>query len=336
MSVIEAQDLWKNFKSRQGTVEALRGVSLHVEAGEAFGFLGPNGAGKTTTLRILATLLPPDKGSAIVAGHDVLREPGKVRASIGYIGQMGGADSTATGRENLLLQAQLYGMTRRAAQERATALIEQLEMASFADRFVRTYSGGQRRRLDLALGLVHRPALLFLDEPSLGLDPQSRARLWEEVRELRTAGATLFLTTHYLEEADNLCDRLAIIDGGCIVAEGTPIQLKQQIVGDVLTLRLEERSDVTLQRAQELLRTCPFVRDIKGEQDRLQVYVEQGEESLMKILRLLEEAQIGVTSVALARPSLDDVFLRQTGRSLRDQQGDAGMMKMYRQGRKRS
>jgi ABC-2 type transport system ATP-binding protein len=336
MSVIEAQDLWKSFKSRQGTVEALRGVSLHVKAGEVFGFLGPNGAGKTTTLRILATLLPPDKGSAIVAGHDLLRAPGKVRASIGYIGQMGGADSTATGCENLLLQAQLYGMTRRAARERATALIEQLEMASFADRFVRTYSGGQRRRLDLALGLVHRPAPLFLDEPSLGLDPQSRARLWEEVRELRATGATLFLTTHYLEEADNLCDRLAIIDGGRIVAEGAPIQLKQQIVGDVLTLRLEERSGAALQRAQELLRTCPYVRDIQAEHDHLQVYVEQGEESLMKILRLLEEAQIEVTSVALARPSLDDVFLRQTGRSLRDQQGDASMMKMYRQGRKRS
>jgi len=336
MNVIEAQDLWKSFKSRQGTVEALCGVSLHVEAGEVFGFLGPNGAGKTTTLRILATLLPPDKGRAIVAGHDLMRAPGKVRASIGYIGQMGGADSTATGRENLLLQAQLYGMARRAAQERATALIEQLDMASFAERFVRTYSGGQRRRLDLALGLVHRPALLFLDEPSLGLDPQSRARLWEEVRELRTAGATLFLTTHYLEEADNLCDRLAIIDGGRIVAEGTPIQLKQQILGDVLTLRLEERSDAALQRAQELLHSCPYVRNIQGEQDSLQVYVEQGEESLMKILHLLAEAQIEVTSVALARPSLDDVFLRQTGRSLRDQQGDANVMKLYRQGRKRS
>jgi ABC-2 type transport system ATP-binding protein len=336
MSVIEAQDLWKSFKSRQGTVEALRGVSLCVEAGEIFGFLGPNGAGKTTTLRILATLLPPDKGRAIVTGHDLLRAPGKVRASIGYIGQMGGTDSTATGRENLLLQAQLYGMTRRAAQERAASLIEQLEMASFADRFVRTYSGGQRRRLDLALGFVHRPALLFLDEPSLGLDPQTRAHLWQEVRALRTAGATLFLTTHYLEEADNLCDRLAIIDGGRIVAEGTPIQLKQQIVGDVLTLRLEERSDVALQRAQELLRMCPYVRDIQGEQEGLQVYVEQGEESLVKILRLLEEAQIGVTSVALARPSLDDVFLRKTGRSLRDQQGDADVTKMYRQGRKRS
>lgn len=332
MHVIEAQELWKSFKSRQGTVEALRGISLSVEAGEIFGFLGPNGAGKTTTLRILATLLPPDKGHAKVAGHDLIREPERVRASIGYIGQMGGTDYSATGRENLLLQAQLYGMSRRAAQARAATLIEQLEMASFADRFVRTYSGGQRRRLDLALGLVHRPGLLFLDEPSLGLDPQSRALLWKEVLALRAAGATLFLTTHYLEEADSLCDRLAIIDDGRIVAEGTPIQLKQQIVGDVLTLRLE-RPEVARTPALELLRTYPYVRDIQEKQESFQVYVDQGEESLVKILHVLEAAQIGVASVALARPSLDDVFLRQTGRSLRDQQGNAEMMQMSRQRR---
>ncbi len=335
MRVIEVQDLWKHFKSRQGIVQALRGVSLCVEAGEIFGFLGPNGAGKTTTLRILATLLPPDQGRAMVAGHDLVREPGQVRASIGYIGQMGGTDSTATGRENLLLQAQLYGMTRQAARERAATLIEQLEMASFADRFVRTYSGGQRRRLDLALGLVHQPALLFLDEPSLGLDPQSRARLWEEVRALRAAGATLFLTTHYLEEADSLCDRLAIIDDGRIVAEGTPIQLKQQIAGDVLTLRLE-RPEATRKPALELLRTCPWVRDIQEKQESFQLHVNQGEASLVKILHVLEEAQIGVSSVALARPSLDDVFLQQTGRSLRDEPRNADLVKLSRQGRKGS
>lgn len=332
MHVIEAQELWKSFKSRQGTVEALRGISLSVEAGEIFGFLGPNGAGKTTTLRILATLLPPDKGHAKVAGHDLIREPERVRASIGYIGQMGGTDYSATGRENLLLQAQLYGMSRRAAQARAATLIEQLEMASFADRFVRTYSGGQRRRLDLALGLVHRPGLLFLDEPSLGLDPQSRALLWKEVLALRAAGATLFLTTHYLEEADSLCDRLAIIDDGRIVAEGTPIQLKQQIVGDVLTLRLE-RPEVARTPALELLRTYPYVRDIQEKQESFQVYVDQGEESLVKILHVLEAAQIGVASVALARPSLDDVFLRQTGRSLGDQQGNAEIMQLSHQRR---
>jgi ABC-2 type transport system ATP-binding protein len=333
MSVIEVQDLWKRFKSRQGVVEALRGISLAVDAGEIFGLLGPNGAGKTTAMRILATLLPPDQGQSKVAGYDLLREAGKVRASIGYIGQMGGADSAATGRENLLLQAQLYGMSRRAAQARTVTLIQQLDMMSFADRFVRTYSGGQRRRLDLALGLVHQPKLLFLDEPSLGLDPQSRARLWEEIRTLRASGATLLLTTHYLEEADSLCDRLAIIDDGRIVAEGTPSQLKQQIAGDVLTLRLE-RPEADRALTRELLSNCPWVRDIQEHQKSFQVAVEQGEESLAKILHALEEAQIGVSSVALARPSLDDVFLRQTGRSLRDQRENADLLKPSISGRK--
>ncbi|HEY0754930.1 MAG TPA: ATP-binding cassette domain-containing protein [Ktedonobacteraceae bacterium] len=335
MSVIEVQDLWKRFRGRQGTVEALRGVSLNVEAGEIFGFLGPNGAGKTTTLRILATLLTPDQGRATVAGHDLVREPGKVRSSLGYISQLGGADGAATGRENLLLQARLYGLTRHAAEERVASLIEQLELTSFVERFVRTYSGGQRRRLDLALGLVHRPALLFLDEPSLGLDPQSRVRLWEEVRAQRAAGATLLLTTHYLEEADHLCDRLAIIDDGLIVAEGTPDQLKQQIIGDVLTLRLEQ-PDARREAALELLRAYPTVRSIQEQEESLQLYVEQGEESLVKILRVLEEAQIGVNSVALARPSLDDVFLRQTGHALRDQTTSSAANKWSRQGQKRS
>jgi ABC-2 type transport system ATP-binding protein len=334
MHMIEVQNLWKSFKSRYGTVEAVRGISLCVEAGEIFGFLGPNGAGKTTTLRILATLLPPDKGQAIVAGHDLLREPAKVRTSIGYIGQMGGADSAATGRENLLLQAQIYGMSGRAARERVAALIEQLEMASFADRPARTYSGGQRRRLDLALGLVHRPALLFLDEPSLGLDPQSRALLWEEVRALHASGTTLFLTTHYLEEADSLCDRLAIIDDGRIVAEGSPMQLKQQIAGDVLTLRLEQ-PEAARERTLELLRGSPQVRSIREQPEYLQLHVDHGEESLVKILHALEAAQIGVASVVLARPSLDDVFLQQTGHSLRDQQGNAVMAKFARYGGKR-
>ncbi|MEO6891539.1 MAG: ATP-binding cassette domain-containing protein, partial [Ktedonobacteraceae bacterium] len=234
MTIIEIQDLWKSFRVRGKGVEAVRGIDLRVEEGEIFGFLGPNGAGKTTTLRVLATLLPPDKGRAIVAGHDLLREPARVRASIGYVGQAGGADGMASGRENLVLQARLYGMTKDAATKRAAELIADLEMAPFADRLARTYSGGQRRRLDLALGIAHRPALLFLDEPSIGLDPQSRAHLWEEVRKLHASGTTIFLTTHYLEEADSLCDRLAIIDDGKIVAEGTPTQLKQQIAGDVI------------------------------------------------------------------------------------------------------
>src|SRR5579859_367501 len=320
MPIIEVEALWKSFKTmrdrKRVQVDALSGVDLQVQEGEIFGFLGPNGAGKTTMLRILATLLPPDKGRTVVAGYDLLREPKKVRTCIGYVSQVGGADSMSTGRENLILQARLYDLTASTARKRAAELISNLEMTSFADRLVRTHSGGQRRRLDLALGLVHQPKLLFLDEPTLGLDPQSRAQVWSEVRKLHTAGTTIFLTTHYLEEADSLCDRLAIIDEGKIVAEGTPTQLKQQIAGDVITLSLQNAVEA-IPRAEELLRAQPFIRSMQQAADQqLQVYVERGEESLATIMRTLDAAKLNVHAVSLARPSLDDVFLRQTGHSL--------------------
>ncbi len=321
MKVIEIKDLWKSFRVRGKVVEAVRGIDLQIEEGEMFGFLGPNGAGKTTTLRILATLLPPDRGEVSIAGFNLARQPGRVRECIGYVGQNGGADVLASGRAALVLQARAYGMAKRDAQQRAQELIEQFELAPFADRAMRTYSGGQRRRLDLALGIVHRPKLLFLDEPSIGLDPQSRARLWDEVRKLHATGTTIFLTTHYLEEADNLCDRLAIIDGGKIVAEGTPEQLKQQIAGDAVTLSLSKPDD-TLVQARELLQAQTFVREIQADGQKLQVYVERGEEALATILRLLEGAGISVQTISLARPSLDDVFLCQTGRSLRESAND--------------
>jgi ABC-2 type transport system ATP-binding protein len=317
MAIIEIKDLWKSFRVRGKLVEAVRGVNLQIEAGEIFGFLGPNGAGKTTTLRILATLLPSDRGEASVAGYDLARQPGRVRECIGYVSQNGGADALASGRENILLQARAYSMKKRDAQQRVQKLIEQFELAAFADRPVRTYSGGQRRRLDLALGIVHQPELLFLDEPSTGLDPQSRMHLWEEVRKLHAAGTTIFLTTHYLEEADNLCDRLAIIDDGKIVVEGTPERLKQQIAGDVVTLNLTSQ-DGALTQAQELLNTQTFVREVRADGQKLQVYVEHGAEVLAAILRLLEGSGISVQAITFARPSLDDVFLRQTGRSLRE------------------
>lgn len=317
MNVIEIKGLWKSFRVRGKPVEAVRGLDLRVEEGEIFGFLGPNGAGKTTTLRLLATLLTPDKGTASVAGYDLRRQPARVREHIGYVGQTGGADMSASGRANIILQGRAYGLTKHEAQKRAQELLALLELTECADRIVRTYSGGQRRRLDLALGIVHRPRLLFLDEPGTGLDPQSRARLWEEVRKLHSSGTTVFLTTHYLEEADALCHRLAIIDGGQIVAEGTPSQLKQQIAGDVVTLSLGQE-DNAFARAEELLHTQPFVREIQREQQNMQVYVEHGEEVLVTLLHLLENADIGVQSISLARPSLDDVFLRKTGRSLRE------------------
>lgn len=317
MAIIEAHGLSKRFKTRQGVVEAVQGVDMHVEAGQIFGFLGPNGAGKTTTLRMLSTLLEPSGGQASVAGYDLLKEPGRVRERIGYVSQAGGAEDSATVQENVIFQARLYGRSRAQAQERCRTLFAALELEAIAGRITRTLSGGQRRRLDLAMGMVHQPLLLFLDEPTVGLDPQSRARLWDEVRRLCAEGTTIFLTTHYLDEADALCDQLAIIDHGTIVAEGTPAALKRQIAGDVVTLGIDAHNG-DLHRAQDLLRSQPFVRDVQDSSDGLRLAVEQGEEALPRILDLLSADALKIRTIALARPTLDDVFLRQTGRSLRE------------------
>ncbi len=317
MNVIETRGLRKVFRTRRGAVEAVRSVDLSVEAGEIFGFLGPNGAGKTTTLRMLATLLEPSGGRTTVAGYDLSTEPARVREHIGYVGQAGGADGSATGCENLLLQGRLYGLGKASARARAEALISALRLETFADRTVKTYSGGQRRRLDLALGMVHRPKLLFLDEPTTGLDPQSRSALWEEVRRLRSRGTTVFLTTHYMDEADALCDRLAIMDHGRIVAEGAPEALKREVSGDVVTLDLAAQNGA-FRRAGELLRAQPFVRQLGEDGGGLRLYVERGEVALPAILRLLDAAGLRTRAVSLSRPTLDDVFLRETGRQLRD------------------
>lgn len=322
MKAIETQGLRKSFKSRRGEVEAVRSVELSVEEDEIYGFLGPNGAGKTTTLRMLATLLEPDGGQANVAGCDLLKEPAAVRERIGYVSQSGGARNEATGRENLVLQARLYGMRKARARERAEKMLGLLDLAQFADRNVKTYSGGQRRRLDIALGMVHQPGLLFLDEPTTGLDPQSRARLWDEVRRLREGGTAVFITTHYLEEADALCDRLAIMDYGEIVAEGTPEALKREISGDIVTLGLQE-SDGKLEQASELLNGQSFVRELEATEERLRLQVDNGEQSLPLILRLFDSSGFEVSEISLSRPTLDDVFLKKTGRSLREA-GEAG------------
>ena len=223
--VIETRDLRRTFRSKTGDIEAVAGVTLSVAAGDIFGFLGPNGAGKTTTLRILATLLPPTSGQATVAGFDVARRPDQVRRQIGYVAQSGGSFGGATGREELVIQGRLFDMRKGDAQRRAQEILDALELADAADRPCATYSGGMRRRLNIGIGMVHRPAVLFLDEPTTGLDPQARARLWEEIRRLRESGTSVFLTTHYLEEADALCDQLAIIDHGRIVAEDAPNEL---------------------------------------------------------------------------------------------------------------
>jgi len=302
------------FKSRKREVEAVAGVDLDVRQGEIFGFLGPNGAGKTTTLRMLATLLPPSGGTARVAGCELATQAAQIRDRIGYVGQAGGADREITGRTELVFQGRLYGMSVDAARKRAAELIDMLELEGAADRKVGTYSGGQKRRLDIGLGLVHDPQLLFLDEPTTGLDPQSRARVWDEVRRMHDRGTTIFVTTHYLDEADALCDRVAIIDYGKIVAEGTPEELKRAVAGDVVTLSVAGEQ----QRAFDLIREQPFVREAKLENGSVHLYVDRGEVAMPAILRLLDGAQMQLMTVELHRPSLDDVFLRQTGRSLRE------------------
>ena len=316
-SIITTRDLRKSFRSPRGAVDAVRGGSIDVARGEIFGFLGPNGAGKTTSLRMLTTLLPVDGGTAVVAGFDVAARPDKVRERIGYVSQLGGADDLATGRENLVLQGRLYGDDLATVSARADELMDILDLAEFADRKVKTFSGGQRRRLDIALGIIHRPEVVFLDEPSTGLDPQNRAHLWDHVRALRDRGTTIFLTTHYLEEADALCDRLVIMDHGEIVIEGTPRDLKRQVAGESVVLSLRDE-DGTGERAATLLRAQPYVRELAGEGEQVRLYVEDGGEALPHILRLLDAEKIGVRSVSLSEPTLDDVFLRQTGRSLRD------------------
>ena len=313
-AVIETRGLRRVFKSRRREVIAVAGVDLRVQPGEIFGFLGPNGAGKTTTLRMLATLLPPSGGSARVAGCELATQPALIRERIGYVGQAGGADREITGRTELVFQGRLYGMSVEAARRRAAELIDMLELEGAADRKVSTYSGGQKRRLDIGLGLVHDPQLLFLDEPTTGLDPQSRARVWDEVRSMHDRGVTVFLTTHYLDEADALCDRVAIIDYGKIVAEGTPEELKRAVAGDVVTLTVGGEQ----QRAFDLIKDQAFVREAKLDHESMQLYVDRGEVAMPLILRLLEDANMQLLTVELHRPSLDDVFLRQTGRSLRE------------------
>ncbi len=312
--IIETRGLRRVFQSRKRVVEAVVGVDLSVRRGEIFGFLGPNGAGKTTTLRMLATLMPPSGGTARVAGCDLATQPGKIRERIGYVGQAGGADREIVGRTELIFQGRLYGMTVESARKRAGQLIEMLELEGAADRKVGTYSGGQKRRLDIGLGLVHDPQLLFLDEPTTGLDPQSRARVWEEVRKMHDRGTTVFLTTHYLDEADALCDRVAIIDYGKIVAEGTPEELKRAVAGDVVTLSVAGEQ----QRALDLLKDQPFVREARMDEGFVLLYVDRGEVAMPAILRLLDGTGMQLKTVELHRPSLDDVFLRQTGRSLRE------------------
>jgi ABC-2 type transport system ATP-binding protein len=308
MDAIVVQDLRK----RYGDVQALDGVSFAVREGEVFGLLGPNGAGKSTTVRSLVTLTTPDSGFASVAGHDVQKEQNAVRRVIGYVPQDSGVDELGTGRENLMLQGRVQGMKAKDLRARTDNLLELVGIAEAADRIVKTYSGGMRRRLDIALGLVHRPRVLFLDEPTTGLDPEARVVMWDEVSRLAQAEAlTILLTTHYLEEADQLADRLAIVSQGKVVVEGTPGELKAGLRGDAVHVEVETG---VVEEAQRVLAAVGASPEQVLEGRTIVSRVENGGRALPGIISALETAGIPVASVSLSRPSLDDVYLHFTGR----------------------
>jgi ABC-2 type transport system ATP-binding protein len=318
MDAIAVEGLEKTYPKG---VRALDGVSFAVREGEIFGLLGPNGAGKSTTVRVLATLTRPDAGRAFVAGHDVEREPGAVRRSIGYVAQQSGVDRDATGRENLVLQGHVHGLRGEPLRRRVDELLEQLGIAEAGDRLVRTYSGGMRRRLDIGLGLVHRPSVLFLDEPTTGLDPEARAAMWEQLSRLAAEESlTVLLTTHYLEEADRLADRLAIVSRGKVVVEGTPDGLKRGLRGDSVTVEL---ADGRPEEAHEAIRALAAVHEASVDGRYLRARVENGGTAVPGILSTLEGRGIPVAAVTVARPSLDDVYLHVTGRDFRteDEEG---------------
>ncbi|MEU1349827.1 ATP-binding cassette domain-containing protein [Streptomyces sp. NPDC005795] len=307
---VQARQLIKTYP---GDVTALSGMDLTVAPGTVFGLLGPNGAGKSTTVKILTTLARPDSGTASVAGHDVLRHPDRVRRAIGVVAQKSGADPVATGRENLVLQGRLYGLRGTAVQRRADELLDRFDLADAGRRQVKGYSGGMRRRLDVALGLVHRPEVLFLDEPTTGLDPEARTAMWEEISRLAgEEGLTIVLTTHYLEEADRLAERIAIVDRGRIVVEGTPDDLKGELRGDAVHMEL--RADGDREAATAALAGLPGVYEVLVDGRRVSVRAEDGAAAVPILLAALERAGAAVAAATVARPSLDDVYLRYAGR----------------------
>ncbi|MEM0128582.1 MAG: ATP-binding cassette domain-containing protein [Thermoplasmata archaeon] len=307
-------------KVYEGGVRALDGISFEVRPGEAFGLLGPNGAGKTTTVSILTTLVQPTGGTAQVDGIDVTERPEEVRRRIGLAFQVSTADGELTGRENLEVAAGLEGMPRALARRRIDELLERMQLAAAADRPAKTYSGGMRRRLELAVGVVHAPKILFLDEPTLGLDPQSRAGFWEFIRRLREeTGLTLVLCTHYLEEADQLCERIAIVDHGRIAAIGTPAELKDRIGGDTVAVRPTAAADL-----EPILRGIPGVLGVAAHDGSWRVKCSRGESLVPAIVTACDRAGVALASVEIRKPSLEEVFLELTGREYREEEGSAG------------
>jgi ABC-2 type transport system ATP-binding protein len=309
--VIKAEGLTKVYNKNLVAVDH---ISFSVSDGEIFGFLGPNGAGKTTTINMLITILKPTEGSASILGYDIVKHAHKVRSVIGVVPQEYTADEDLTGYENIILCADLYGIPRDVSKKRAHELLELVELTQFKDKRVETYSGGMRRRLELACGLINRPKVFFLDEPTLGLDVQTRTATWEYIRRLKKEyGMTIFMTTHYLEEADTLCDRIAIIDYGKIVVTGAPSELKDKLGGDIITISIKEKVDVI-----ELIRSVEHVKDVKNENGVYRIKAEAGEVTAPLIIEALRMKGYTVTRLSLTEPTLNEVYLEYTGKAMRD------------------
>jgi ABC-2 type transport system ATP-binding protein len=309
--VIRAEGLTKIYNK---SLVAVDHITFSVYEGEIFGFLGPNGAGKTTTINMLITVLKPTEGTASVLGFDIVKQANEVRKVIGVVPQEYTADEDLTGYENIMLCADLYGIPRDIAKKRALELLELVELTEFKDKRVETYSGGMRRRLELACGLINRPKVLFLDEPTLGLDVQTRAATWEYIKRLkREYGMTIFMTTHYLEEADTLCDRIAIIDHGKIIVTGTPGELKDSLGGDIITIAIREDADVT-----EIIKSVEDVKEVRREDGAYRIKAAKGEVTAPKIIEALRSRGFTVTRLSLTEPTLNEVYLEYTGRAIRD------------------
>jgi ABC-2 type transport system ATP-binding protein len=317
--IIKVDQLRKIFtdsgKRKSKTVVAVNGIDFRVKENEIFGLLGPNGAGKTTVMRILCTLISPTAGKVSVLGNDLLKHQAEIRNNIGYVSQKGGLELRSTGRENLIMQGRLYGMSASEAEKLTDELLKKLDLISISDRRAKTYSGGQRRLFDLANGIIHKPRILFLDEPTTGLDPGSRSQVWEEVKKLHNEGTTIILTTHYLEEADVLCDRVAIINLGKIVELDNPAQLKRKIIaGDIISLNFENND--ALLNSKNILTKENFVKELQPVDSTLHIYVDEGSRVLPLVIQLLNNNDLHIQAVSLSKPTLDDVFLKLTGRKL--------------------
>jgi len=312
-NIIEVENLTKVFNKNFVAVDH---ISFEVKSGENFGLLGPNGAGKTTTIKMLTTLLKPTEGKAYVYGYDVVKQANEVRKVIGVVHQEYTADEDLTGYENIMLSADLYGIPRDVAKKRAEELLELVGLTKFKDKKVETYSGGMRRRLEIACSLINRPKILFLDEPTLGLDVQTRVAIWEYIKKLKEEyGMTIFLTTHYLEEADSLCDRIAIIDKGKILAIDSPKNLKDGLGGDIITLKIKEGADIS-----KIIQNIENVKEVKYENKVYRVKVAKGEKTLPLIIETLTKKGYTVTEIYFSKPSLNEVYLEYTGKSFRDEE----------------